>query len=372
MSIVDSASSSSPKAEPRDIVKRLLEPMGRMLRTGEPAATIDRLFVSQHVTDLRLIVAFALIAVGLVFGIGVPLSLANVWIAHPDWKSLPIVFSALGSFLAFFTPVLAVFGAVLTWAYQAGSTRLGTVDLYACEIDTLCRVATVVDSVRRWIEIFQHGLSGGDGAGKSELPARHFTSQENYFPVFESNTRDLQALEARVVINITAFYTFMKAVRDSMRTLMDMPPSPTHPGPRPDNASTCTPRQEAARNVIYMMFLGLESARKAIADLVEFEPEKAERTIVILISELEAYGFLCDQYVDEEDMRHKRLVLRDSIYRDVVPTLCRDVQAGRASKDESHEAWRWEPALRLLPELSRRYDAVIRKSWQPRGSAATA
>jgi hypothetical protein len=48
---------------------------------------------------------------------------------------------------------------------------------------------------------------------------------------------------------------------------------------------------QAARNVVYMLFLGLESARRAIADLVEFEPERAERTIVILISELEAYRF---------------------------------------------------------------------------------
>jgi hypothetical protein len=366
MTTVDRIFGSSVKAKSDDIPKRLLEPLGRVLRTGDPAATVDRLFASQHVTDLRLIVAFAFVTVVLVFGIGVLLSLANVRIAHPDWKSLPVVFSALGSFLAFFTPVLAVFGAVLAWAYQAGSARLGIVDLYACEIDTLCRVATVVDSVRRWIEIFQHGLP------KSESPARHFTSEENYFPVFENNTRDLQALEARVVINITAFYTFMKAVRDSMRNLMDMSASPTQPEPRPDKPSTAAPWQEAARNVIYMMFLGLESARKAIADLVEFEPEQAERTIVILISELEAYRFLCDQYVDEEDMRHKRLALRDAAYREIVPELCHDVEAGRTSKDGSHEPWRWEPALRLLPELNRRYDAVINRSLQARRSAATA
>jgi len=273
----------------------------------------------------------------------------------------------LGSFLAFFTPVVGVFGAVLAWAYQAGSARLGIVDLYACEIDTLCRVTTVVESVRRWIEIFQHGLPGRDVAGNSKLPARHFTSQENYFPVFENNTRDLQALEARVVINITAFYSFMKAVRDSMRTLMDMSASPTQPGPRPDKPSIAAPWQEAARNVIYMMFLGLESARKAIGDLVEFEPEKAERTTVILISELEAYRFLCDQYVDEEDMRHKRLVLREADYQELMPSLCNTVKDGRASEPSD-----WEPAWRLVPELNHRYDAVVSQSLQPRRSAATA
>src|SRR5262249_11224244 len=153
--------------------------------------------------------------------------------------------------------------------------RLGIVDLFACEIDTLCRVVTVVDTVRRQIESFPNGSHRGDASGNSQSPGRHFTSEENYFPVFESNTRDLHTLEARVVINITAFYTYMKAVRDSMRAVMDMSPSLAKSESRPDSPSISTPWQDAARNVIYMMFLGLESARKAIADLVEFEPEKA-------------------------------------------------------------------------------------------------
>ena len=42
--------------------------------------------------------------------------------------------------------------------------------------------------------------------------------------MFESNTRDLQTLEARVVINITEFYTYMKAFRDYLRTLAEITP----------------------------------------------------------------------------------------------------------------------------------------------------
>ena len=377
MRIVDRFSGSSVKPKSDDMPKRLLEPIGRVLRTGDPAATIDRLFVSQHVADLRLIIAFALVAVIVVFGVGVLLSIINTSIANRDWGALHVDFSALGSFLTFFTPVLGVFGAVLAWAYQAGSARLGIVDLFACEIDTLCRVATVVDSVRRQTETFQHGSARRDAAGNSGLPARHFTSQENYFPVFESNTRDLQTLEARVVINITAFYTYMKAVRDSVRALMDMSPPAAEPQPRPDNASTSTPWHDAARNVIYMMFLGLESARNAISDLVEFEPEKAERKIVILLSELEAYRFLRDQFVDEQDIRYQRLALRDAVYQEVVPKLCRDVNEGKASEParsfhESYKPSQWEPALRLLPELTRRYDAAMNRSLRPSRSAATA
>lgn len=367
MSITDRVSGSSVKSKSDDIPKRLLEPIGRLLRTGDPAATVDRLFVSQHVSDLRLIIAFALITVISVFGIGVLLSIINVSIAHRDWSVLQVDFSALGSFLTFFTPVLGVFGAVLAWAYQAGSARLGIVDLFACEIGTLCRVAAVVDSARRWIEIFQHGLPRQAPTANSEPPARRFTSEENYFPVFESNTRDLQTLEARVVVNITAFYTYMKAVRDSVRALMDMSPSPAGTQSQTDHSSTFTPWHEAARNVIYMMFLGMESARYAIADLVEFEPDEAERTIVILLSELEAYRFLRDQFADEQDIRYQRLALRDAVYREVVPRLCRVVETGRASTPSQ-----WEPAWRLLPELNRRYDAVMNQSLQPRRSAATA
>ena len=44
--------------------------------------------------------------------------------------------------------------------------------------------------------------------------------------MFESNTRDLQTLEARVVINITEFYTYMKAFRDYLRTLAEITPQP--------------------------------------------------------------------------------------------------------------------------------------------------
>jgi hypothetical protein len=76
-------------------------------------------------------------------------------------------------------------------------------------------VATVVDTARRYAGKFdQAPTAAADTAGPRQ-PPHHFASQENYFPVFETNTRDLQTLEARVVINITEFYTYMKAFRDS-------------------------------------------------------------------------------------------------------------------------------------------------------------
>jgi len=362
MGVIDAVSVNSGRAKSDYIPKRLLEPIGRLLRTGDPAATVDRLFVSEHVKDLRLIIAFALIALLVALVFGVPGSLAYSWVFRNEHWSSQVVFSALRAFVILYTPMIGIFGAVLAWAYQAGSARLGIVDLFACEIDTLCRVALVVDSVHQSIETFQHGLPGRNGTA-----IRHFTSEENYFPVFENNTRDLQALEARVVVNITAFYSYMKAVRDSTRSLMDISASSTEPEPRLDTALTSTQTQEAERNVIYMMFLGLESARKAIGYLVEFEPEQAERTIVILISELEAYRFLRDQFTAEEDIRYQRLKLREGDYPKLVQSLGGVVKAGMGSNCSD-----WEPASLLLDELNRRCGAVSSQSSQTRRLASTA
>jgi hypothetical protein len=361
--------SAEPAGVRASLADQLLRPIAALLRTGEPAATVDRLFDSQHVKDLRLIIAVAFAAVVLV-GVGGALLVAeNVAANEPirEWSHL--LMTGAASFFTFFAPVLAAFCAVVAWTYQAGSARLGVVDLFACEISTLCRVATVMDTVRRYVGKFAHGPPAQSaGAGGAAVPAQQFTSQENYFPVFEGNTRDLQTLEARVVINITAFYTYMKAVRDSMRALAETRSQSTEVAAATDKAEAAGPWHDAARNVVYMLFLGLESARKAIHDLVEFEPEQAENTIVILISELEAYGFLRAQFGDD-DMRQKRLMLRDPEYGGLVPQLCSCVEARSAQEKVVEAAMdarlrpqlsKWQPACMLLPELQKRYQAAIR------------
>jgi hypothetical protein len=325
--------------------QRRLKPIARRLCTGDPHATLDRLFSSKHVKDLQLIIAGALVSVYVAFFIS--LAIWMVAIVAPNAGKM----SATHDLLTFMASVLAVFGAVLTWAYQAGSARLGVVDLFACEISTLCRVTTVIETVPRLVDRFKQGPPTESAAAiGSRLPAAsHFSSQENYFPVFESNSRDLQTLEAKVVINITAFYTFMKAVRDSLRTLAEIRPQPAD-FESSHEASAAGPWHEAARNVVYMLFLGLESARLAITDLVEFEPEQAERTIVVLISELEAYGFLRSQFTDEKNVFHQRLMLRLPEYRRLVPELCRCVEAGRAKESPKHGPW--ERASVLLDRLN--------------------
>ena len=342
----------------------------RWLETGDAAATLDRMFYSRHVEDLRLIVAVCLWGVFIVVGLALAVLFETTWVNSwkdikdniNGWTVFRTLLNALSGLLPFLTAVLAGLGAVLAWAYQAGSARLGVVDLFACEISTLCRVATVLETVQALVRRYEGGAGPAAGGAGNPAPTR-FTSQESYFPVFDICARDLQALEARVVINITAFYTYMKAVRDAMRALSELSPPPAPaPGAPPGAVDVW---HEGLRNAVYMLFLSLESARNAIEDLVEFEPELAERTIVILLSELEAYGFLRQRFDDPADVRHQRIALRQADYLREVPSLCRQVHAsgalasGSSASPGATQLWaRWQPARLLLPELCKRYAAA--------------
>jgi len=360
MSSVGNSSESFVRTRPDDygeISRRFSGANGRMPQKGGRPSTLHRLFVSQHVKDLQLIVVLALALVVLVCAIGVRLAHTDEE-AHATNQARPgisAVFSAERYFWAFFTPVLGVFGAVLAWAYQVGSARLGVVDLFACEISTLCRVAAVTDSMDQSIKNFENGFEIRNGAG-------HFTSQENYFPVFENSTRDLQALDAQVVINITEFYTYMKAARDRRRAQMEIFATPIEPAPQAGEAGKLTPWQEEARNAIYMTFLGLESARNAIGDLVDFRPDRAEDTIEILYSELKAYRFLCAKYADKGEIRHELLVLREPAYRRIVKDLRENVgKEARKASDPSQ----WDRALILANRLSDDFGSVMSGALQP-------
>jgi hypothetical protein len=356
-----------------ETARQVLEPIAKHLRTGEPDDSVDRLFESKHVNDLRLIAAVCCI-LGLwmlVTAIVVAIFASSLqWWEHEDkllsWRVVHSISAGGSDFLLLVGPTLAVFGAVLAWAYQVGAARLGVVDLFACEIGTLCRVSTIVDVVARQTERFLGGPASDAPIASHAKPALdQFTSEENYFPILDSNARDLQSLEARVVINITAFYTYMKTVRDSFRALAGIKPS-AQEMKGPDGGSR--PWHEGLRNAIYMLYLALESGRRAISDLVEFQPDRAERIIVILISELTAYRFLREQYADPADVHFERLILRGPEYVALMgqlralmqihePAMWAAVYQGTMQHGGS-EACRWLPAYQLMPELERRYASL--------------
>lgn len=261
----------------------------RQLHEGGERSTFERLSTSRHVADLRLIFSVAVIIVvlatvlawGFCFYDQMMTRWGDIQSSHSDWIWLKIAFAAVRDSGMFIGAVGAVGCGVVAWTYQAGSARLGVVDLFACEIATLCRVASVTDMVGRYIALFDAEpdsrlpVASGPGSGAPAaldggMPTdSRFASQEAYFPVFDASVKDLQLLEADVVDNVTIFYTYFKAMRDGLRKLSELYPS-AEPG-----------RQEEWRriigNIVYMQFLGLESARQAIVRLVEFLPARAER-----------------------------------------------------------------------------------------------
>jgi hypothetical protein len=319
---------------------QVLQFLGRQLKTGNPAATMDRLFVSQHVGDLRFIVAVALVL--LCISVVPCLVYVSETARSPGQPFLWNAVKVIAAFIGLFATVFAVVGAICAWAYKVGSARLGVVDLFACEISTICRVATLLDTVGRFMdrikraekanseyifppaELKPEAVKSDEQASNNRANsplAMRFTSAENYFPVFEGNTRDLQSLEARVVIDITSFYTYMKTVRDLMRAAAALKSEPvTLEASKADQLHADT-WHNAMRDVIYVLFLGLEAGRSSIHNLVEFEPEQAERTIIILLSELKAYLFLLQEFANSDDMRERRLLLRWETYQTLVEDL---------------------------------------------------
>jgi hypothetical protein len=87
--------------------------------------------------------------------------------------------------------LVGVGAVVVAWVYRTASVRLGVVDLFASEITTLCRVGKIVDVAQRSVAAFENV----DRSAHSRTPAPpedhgpyRFASEENYFPVFTSNS----------------------------------------------------------------------------------------------------------------------------------------------------------------------------------------
>jgi hypothetical protein len=173
--------------------------------------------------------------------------------------------------------------------------------------------------------------------------------------MFENNTGALQMLEARVVIDITAFYTYMKAVRDIQRMLGEMRPQAATSGTLTAASHETRPAPAGSWpdimcNLIYMLFLALESARHAVDHLVEFEPENAERVVIILLSELEAFCFLRGEFTNDGDIYHERITLRIPEYQKKLKELRSNIQRGLQNAEEASD---WKKADLLMPELGR-------------------
>lgn len=348
------------------------------------AETFDRLIYSRHVRDLRSIARAAIYAA----------MAAMIVIALIAYKARGLqgadreFYDALVPFQI--SAVLVTVGGIIAWCYQTGSARLGTVDLFACEIATLCRIWTVDTVVSKCTDAYELDVDKKqidlEKIRKLRERFSHFESVEKYTPVFDANAKELRNLDVKVLTNMTAFYTYWKAANDARRSLASVKETTTGPRERHDIDDW----HGEMRHLIYMQFLTCESARKAIRDLIEFQPNNAENTITILLSELRAYGFLRRNFASRDpteeksyadrysqpaqaagDVRRERLELRLPRYKEVVVKLYNDVQTSpEAYKDRKNSPYSrqadrdellrdWEKARGMLAELDQCFFEAI-------------
>jgi hypothetical protein len=318
--------------------------IGDLKKSGQ-SATLVRLFESKHVRDLKLIAGMAiwLIILGMIIiagGFVYDMTHSHEHATSTTLNQTGINPEAIGKLATTLGALVGVGSLVVAWVYRTASIRLGVVDLFASEITTLCRVGTVVGMAERSIAAFNYTPTGESAevlTGDHYVPHR-FVSEENYFPVFANNSRDLEVLEANVVINVAAFYTYMKVLRDYLRSVGEI-----QPGKDPEATANW---KQTWRYAIYMELLAYEAARHAIADLVEYEPHNAEYTITVLMTEVLVYRFLLDQFRD--DYHHGRLLLRFTEYEKTASALYVDLSNSNGDPTWQKAIELWSPLVKRL------------------------
>jgi hypothetical protein len=234
-----------------------------------------------------------------------------------------------------------VAGGVLSWVYQTGSNRLGTVDLFACEISAICRSCFVVDLGRATVAMLSQPFGQNP---------RNFASVEQYTPVCDKVLPDLQPLGVTVIEAVTEFYNYRSAMMDYLRAAVA-------------ETDSCPMHRHLVVMMLYMQFLMYESAHNAIHELIEFEPNREESLINILCCGLSVYKFLRsapdfrDRATGKPDYRAKRLELRAETYS-------KDVWETFNSAREYGSTGKWKRAFTTAPELQARYVEVFEK-WPP-------
>ena len=273
--------------------------------------------------------------------------------------------------VSLFPPIALGLGAIISWSYRTAGSRLGVVDLFACEIDSLCKVGTIVDIAQRVVEPNAYAITG---SGQSKNDHANLEAKEEYFPIFNNNAKDLQVLEASVVTNITAFYSYMKAFRDSRRLLQNLTEQEVDSGgdrlvkhesvilDAEKKSSTYLWRRDLF-NIVYMLFLAYESARKATKDLVEYEPTALECIATVMITELKCYAFLveyCRGNFPQDDIRAQRLDLRRCEYIAEAYRIDRLVCKHKGRRVLEIEDV-WQPAFRLMGELRKQFEIALKE-----------
>jgi hypothetical protein len=301
---------------------------------------------SSHCGDLRVIALFAVI-VGLllfhvvedeiVFGMNWVGS-AIPWLQPAEQLCADFV-KELGGIDK--TLRVATFGgvaAVIGWAYQAANIRFGVADTFAAEIATLCRVAAVNEFMPTYVDLCSEG---------KEIPG--VVAPRDYLALFNSNAKDLEVLDGDVARFVTQFYVHMKALEDMLGK-----------GVRAD-------AQDHGLRLIYVAFLAFESARLALAVLMDDRLERQEYILTAMLSEVPAYLLLYRSHESLSPLRCARVMDRFNENKTLIGTI-RERESGSKDTTRTERTVRtlskqvlelWDKGQRRSPMLE--HDRALRE-----------
>ena len=294
-------------------------------------AHLGRFCTSRHSRDLFGIALLA--ALSALFGAqlaGTMLTLSQSIVdllLSPPPPPAPTLFQTLfarapsdGGTLALQAGLLTIAGGIISWAYQSANVRFGVADLFAAEIATLCRIAAVGEFLPRYIALY---------VSQEKFPTSN--PSRDYLAVFNGNAKDLELLDGDVARFVAQFYVSMKALQDTI-----------------NRAADCNDGlerwRENALTVIYNAFLAFESARQALAVLMDDKVDRREYVLTAMLSELPAYFLLFDQTGYQDPLRAQRLRARLDKYRDMMRLIHADLDRRRLqspSDDFAGQLLRW-------------------------------
>jgi hypothetical protein len=221
------------------------------------------------------------------------------------------------------TGVLGIIG----WSYQSATTRFGVADLFAGEISALCRIAAVGEIMHQYAKRYYAGEN------QPSLP----NTTTDYFAVFNNDSKDMEVLDGDVVGAVTQFYANIKVFQDCLHR-------PVAPAA---DAKLCRMQQ---LTTIYYGFLAFESARLAMAVLIDDCERSEEGILTAMMSELPAYFFLYGELLQQvDDLRWQRIASRLDGYRRLLRAIDQDPPQGKAGSDLARRVigmWReFEPRI---------------------------
>lgn len=246
-----------------------------------PINHLQRFCTSPHTRDLFDICVGAIVLTVLFIGVAG----LSAWWNWPDPAKLGPELT-----VAFVTAMLGV----VSWSYQAANARFGAADLFAGEIGALCRISAVAEIMSNYARLYRAG----------ETPPGPPDGANDYFAVFNNNAKDMEVLDGDVVGATTQFYANIKIFQDCLRR------------PAAPDANVRGQQQLAT---MYYGFLAFESARLALAALIDDRDRCEEAILSAMMSELPAYFFLYRELCDcTDDVRWHRIAARFKGYRRLI------------------------------------------------------